>query len=135
SLRVACRGRVPALTLAQAGGGADGPALKGTRQAWFGEALVDVPVYDRYRLSAGTRIPGPAIIEEREATTIVAPGDAVTVDDTGTLRIAIAVQPPAAARITPETPMPQAVGLIEADPVSLEIMWARLVTVVEEMWH
>ena len=26
-------------------------------------------------------------------------------------------------------------ALIEADPVSLEIMWARLVTVAEEMWH
>ena len=26
-------------------------------------------------------------------------------------------------------------ALIERDPVSLEIMWARLVTVVEEMWH
>ena len=26
-------------------------------------------------------------------------------------------------------------ALIESDPVSLEIMWARLITVVEEMWQ
>jgi 5-oxoprolinase (ATP-hydrolysing) len=32
-------------------------------------------------------------------------------------------------------PIEQAMALIESDPVSLEIMWARLVTVVEEMWH
>ena len=43
---------------------------------------------------------------------------------------------PAAARITADhadRTRPRA--LIEADPVSLEIMWSRLVTVVEEMWH
>jgi 5-oxoprolinase (ATP-hydrolysing)/N-methylhydantoinase A len=29
----------------------------------------------------------------------------------------------------------EAVALIESDPVSLEIMWSRLVNIVEEMWH
>ena len=56
-------------------------------------------------------------------------------DKTGTLHVIIAVVPPVAARITQATPPDVARGLIEADPVSLEIMWARLVTVVEEMWH
>ena len=59
----------------------------------------------------------------------------MTVDATGTLRIRIALAAPAAARITPDMPIAEAMALIEADPVSLEIMWARLVTVVEEMWH
>ncbi len=135
SLRVACRGPIPALTLAQVGAASPGDALKGTRPAWFGECFVATPVYDRYLLTAGTTIPGPAIIEEREATTIVAPGDRVSVDPTGTLRIAIAVPAPAAGRILRDTPLAEAVALIESDPVSLEIMWARLVTVVEEMWH
>lgn len=135
SLRVACRGPIPALTLAQAGTTADGPALKATRPAWFGDGFVDTPVYDRYRLTQATIIDGPAIIEEREATTVIAPGDRLHVDAGGTLRIAIAVQPQAAARITEATPLAEATALIEADPVSLEIMWARLVTVVEEMWH
>jgi 5-oxoprolinase (ATP-hydrolysing) len=39
-----------------------------------------------------------------------------------------------AARVTANTPLAEAVALIEADPISLEIMWSRLVNVVEEMW-
>ena len=135
SVRVACRGRVPELALEQAGLGATGEARKGSRPAWFGDGFVETPVYDRYLLAPGARLAGPAIIEEREATTVVAPGDTLRVDATGTLRIAVAVAPPAAARITGTTPRAEAEALIEADPVSLEIMWARLVTVVEEMWH
>ena len=135
SLRVRCRGPVPQLTLAQADRPATGAAQKGTRQAWFGDGFVETAVYDRYALTPGSTVPGPAIIEEREATAVVAPGDVVTVDATGTLRIAIAVAAPASARITGATPVAEAMALIEADPVSLEIMWARLVTVVEEMWH
>ena len=135
SIRVACRGPIPALTLAQTANPSEGAARKGSRPAWFGDGYVDTPVYDRYRLAPGDALEGPAIIEEREATTIIPPGDRVTVDGTGTLRIAIAVQAQAAARITQDTPLAEATALIESDPVSLEIMWARLVTVVEEMWH
>jgi 5-oxoprolinase (ATP-hydrolysing)/N-methylhydantoinase A len=135
SLRVRCNGPIPELALAQADAAATGNARKGTRRAYFTDGFVATPVYDRYALRAGETIAGPAIIEEREATTIIAPGDRVTVDGTGTLRIRIAVTPPAAARITPATPLAEARALIESDPVSLEIMWARLVTVVEEMWH
>ncbi len=135
SVRVRCRGPIPELAIVQAGSAATGEARKGSRQAYFGDRFVEVPVYDRYALSMGVEIAGPAIIEEREATTIVAPGDLVTVDATGSLRVRIAVTEPMAARITPLTPLAEARALIESDPVSLEIMWARLVTVVEEMWH
>ena len=135
SIRIRCRGPIPELTLAQAEAAATGAAKKGSRQAFFGDGFVDTPVYDRYALGAGAEIAGPAIIEEREATTILAPGDRMTVDGTGTMRIAIAVTEAAAARITPATPLTEARALIESDPVSLEIMWARLITVVEEMWH
>ena len=64
------------------GGSAHGDAVKGTRQAYFPSAngYVDCPVYDRYHLQAGTEFPGPAIIEEAEATTIVRPGESVSVD-------------------------------------------------------
>jgi 5-oxoprolinase (ATP-hydrolysing)/N-methylhydantoinase A len=126
---------VPALTVAQAGGAVSGAALKGTRSAWFGEGFVDTPVYDRYALVPGAVLQGPAIIEEREATTILGPDDRLTVDDSGTLRIAVAVAVAPAAKVTPAMPLAQARALIESDPVSLEIMWSRLVTVVEEMWH
>jgi 5-oxoprolinase (ATP-hydrolysing)/N-methylhydantoinase A len=135
SLRVRCRGPSPELAIAETEAGGSGPERKGFRDAWFDGSFVRVPVYDRYLLRPGTRLTGPAIIEEREATTIVSPADAVSVGATGTLHIAVAVIPPAAARITRHTPHAEARALIEADPVSLEIMWARLVTVVEEMWH
>jgi len=135
SLRVRCRGPLPELAVAQQETTDAGPELKGFRRAFLGDGFAQVPVYDRYLLRPGTNIAGPAIVEEREATTIVAAGDTVTVDPAGSLRIAVAVTPPAAARITRDTPPAEARALIEADPVSLEIMWARLVTVVEEMWH
>src|SRR5262249_2478078 len=32
------------------------------------------------------------------------------------------------------TPLAEAMRRIEADPIALEIMWSRLVTVVDEMW-
>ena len=135
SFRVRCRGPLPQLSLTEAGVRSAGAAQKGTRAAWFEGAFVDTPVYDRYALAQGTRITGPAIIEEREATTIIPPGDSVTVDASGTLAIHIGLAAAPAARVTAATPIEQAAALIESDPVSLEIMWSRLVTVVEEMWH
>ncbi len=135
SFRVRCRGPLPVLSLTEAGAHASGTALKGKRPAWFGDRFVPTPVYDRYTLARDAAIEGPAIIEEREATTVVLPGDRVTVDASGTLRIAIGLPGAPAARITVDMPLAQAAALIEADPVSLEIMWSRLVTVVEEMWQ
>ena len=41
----------------------------------------DIPVYSRYALLPGTSFPGPAIIEERESTTIVGPGSHCTIDE------------------------------------------------------
>ncbi|MDE2334894.1 MAG: hydantoinase B/oxoprolinase family protein [Rhodospirillales bacterium] len=135
SLRVRCRGPLPALSLAQAGAAGAGAARKGTRRAYFGDGMVEAPVYDRYALAPGARIAGPAMIEERESTTVIGPADSLVVDDVGALRITVGVPQPAAARITPATPVAEAAALIESDPVSLEIMWSRLISVVEEMWH
>ena len=58
-------------------------ALKGTRRAWFAEtgAYVDTPVYDRYALTPGTELSGPAIVEERESTAVIGPGASCRVDD------------------------------------------------------
>ena len=59
-----------------------GNALKGRRKAYCKDSggFVDCAVYDRYRLRAGHRIDGPAIIEERESTAVVGPNDAAEVD-------------------------------------------------------
>lgn len=41
---------------------------------------VSTPVFDRYRLRSGTRLSGPAIIEERESTAIVGPSGSAEID-------------------------------------------------------
>ena len=70
---------------------ASGPAVPATtRQVYFREfGWSEVPVYERADLRAGHRFSGPAIVEEREATTVVAPGTTAEVDVTGTLVIRI----------------------------------------------
>ena len=64
-----------------------GAGSKGTRPAYFPEAggFVPTPVYDRYSLAGGATFEGPAIVEERESTTIIGPGARVRVDATRTL--------------------------------------------------
>ena len=57
-------------------------ARKGTRPAYFPEAggFVEASVYDRMALAPGAEISGPALIEERESTCVVGPGDTARVD-------------------------------------------------------
>jgi 5-oxoprolinase (ATP-hydrolysing)/N-methylhydantoinase A len=132
--RVTAEGPLPQLDIREASGRSDAQARKGTRPAWFDGRFAETPVYERYALKAGDRLDGPAIIEEREATTVVPPGDTLLVDDSFNLRIRIAALPAVPARITAATPLPEAVAQLEADSIGLEIMWSRLITVVEEMW-
>ena len=132
NLRVTVTGATPALALDKQPGQA-AMARKGERRAWFGNGFQLAAVYDRYALTEACEIDGPAIVEEREATTVVAPGDTLRVDAAGNLRIAIG----AASSMTlvrPEMSHEQARTAIEADPIALEIMWSRLTTVVDEMW-
>lgn len=70
---------------------AAGAAQKGARMAFMGDeaGFTATPVYDRYRLVAGDAITGPAIIEERESTTVIWPGDRLRVDAYGNLRISV----------------------------------------------
>jgi N-methylhydantoinase A len=55
---------------------------RGERPAYFPETsgYVNCPVYDRYQLTAGMVLHGPAIIEERESTVVVGPEARVEVD-------------------------------------------------------
>jgi len=55
-----------------------------TRRVWFSpEGVVDCPVYDRDDLTPADRILGPAVIEELDSTTIVHPGQCVTISPHG----------------------------------------------------
>jgi N-methylhydantoinase A len=54
--------------------------------AWFKEiAFQEVPLYDRDRLGPGAQLIGPAIMRMREATVVINPGWAGTIDSQGTL--------------------------------------------------
>jgi N-methylhydantoinase A len=57
------------------------PIPKRARNAYFPDSgYVETPVYDRYALQPGSAFAGPAIIEERESTTIVGPSARIRVD-------------------------------------------------------
>ncbi len=51
-----------------------------TRPVWNGEALVASPVYDRSQLTIGSHFGGPAVLEQYDTTTYVAPGWEARVD-------------------------------------------------------
>jgi N-methylhydantoinase A len=68
---------VPAWRLAPDGAA---PAPKRERDVYLGGVYRRVPVYDRERLPVGTRIAGPAIVEERESTVVVTARFDLTVD-------------------------------------------------------
>jgi len=80
-------GGSPRIALAKAGASSADVRRKGTRRAYFPEArgYTDTPVYDRYELAAGTSLTGPAIVEERESTTVLPPGVTATVDEYASL--------------------------------------------------
>jgi 5-oxoprolinase (ATP-hydrolysing)/N-methylhydantoinase A len=52
-----------------------------------GAGFVPTSVHRREALAPGARVPGPAIVEEREATTVVPPGTGLDVDELGNLVI------------------------------------------------
>ena len=76
-------GGSPRIALAKSGASSADVRRKATRRAYFPEArgYTDTPVYDRYELAAGTSLTGPAIVEERESTTVIPPGASATVDE------------------------------------------------------
>jgi N-methylhydantoinase A len=86
SWRVVAQGPKPHVTLPKAKAGASRDAesaRKGMRQIYLPKHrdTVKIPVYDRYKLVFGTRLQGPAIIEERESTVVVnGPAD-ISVDE------------------------------------------------------
>ena len=83
--KVLVRAPQPAVRLREEGirGTADAKdALKGTRPVYFQTVgqYVDCQVYDRYLLLTGHTVQGPAIIEERESTSVIGPRDKGSID-------------------------------------------------------
>jgi N-methylhydantoinase A len=62
-------------------GGGEAEALRGERRVHFpGFGTHPTAVYDRLALRPGQRFDGPAVVEERESTTVLDPGAKVEVD-------------------------------------------------------
>lgn len=87
--RVVSSGPAPAVKLRLTSSNTPGDARKGTRQAYFPSAggFVDTAVFDRYLLTPGERVDGPAIVEERESTVVVPPGAHCVVRDDAALEV------------------------------------------------
>jgi N-methylhydantoinase A len=67
-----------------------GAARRTTRPVWFEEAgWRDTPVYARERLPADARFTGPAIVEQLDCTSVIAPGDRVELDPIGNLVVTV----------------------------------------------
>jgi N-methylhydantoinase A len=64
-------------------------ARVGERQAYFAPAgFVATPVYQRDGLPLGAALPGPAIVEQPDTTTVIPPGWTARAEESGSLRIA-----------------------------------------------
>ena len=89
SLRVSAIGRLGKPQIAEIARGEKTPppnARRGVRTVTFESAgAVEATVYDRAKLLQDNIIEGPAIIEEVASTTVVEPGDTVTVNSFGHL--------------------------------------------------
>ncbi|HEY2794926.1 MAG TPA: hydantoinase/oxoprolinase family protein, partial [Micromonosporaceae bacterium] len=102
------------------------PALKKRRDIYLPEkgSYESVPVYDRYLLTAGQEIQGPAIVEERETTVVLPVGSFATVDPFGDLVVDLA----------PSRAVSAAQDRSGFDAATLEILWSRLHGITEEMF-
>lgn len=77
----------PRVTSSVVGAGSDGQAFIGRRTAWHRESggQLEWSIFNRDLLETGDEVKGPAIVEEAAATTLVAPGQRLTVDTYGNM--------------------------------------------------
>ena len=87
NIRARFTGRTPKPKLPRVppGGPSPAAALLSKSPVFFEERRTETAVYDRAKLRAGNRIPGPAIIAEYSATTLIPAAWAARVDHIGNL--------------------------------------------------
>ena len=83
----------PALPALASRGGTLRDARTAIRRVWFARnGFVACPVYARARLPRCARVRGPAVLEQTDATTVIAPGDVAQVDRLGNLLVTVATR-------------------------------------------
>ncbi|MSQ18712.1 MAG: hydantoinase/oxoprolinase family protein [Betaproteobacteria bacterium] len=95
SIRTSVAGAMPKPALSKIATGSAAPpaeASNGIRKVYFSAAggWVDTHTFQREHLRAGNVIIGPALIEEYASTTVMLPGDKLSVDALGNLSIEVA---------------------------------------------
>jgi N-methylhydantoinase A len=82
NLRAIGRGTVPVpeIPAHERGPSDPAPAKKGSQRVWASDGEHEVPTFERGELTAGMRIPGYAIIEQYDATTVILPDHVAEVD-------------------------------------------------------
>ncbi len=93
NIRLTARGVLPKPQPAAAESrSVDGPGAVAARPVWFAaDAAVDSQVFDRTALQPGQTIPGPAVIDQLDATVLVFPGDTARVDEQRNLIMELAL--------------------------------------------
>ena len=66
---VGSRAVVPLEALAPTDGGPVEPTSK--RSVWFEQGWLETPIYERRRVPAGSRLDGPAVIEQLDTTIVI----------------------------------------------------------------
>lgn len=102
------------------------PSPVATSRVWMEDRWwYDVPVFDRESLSSGARVSGPAIVSEKNATTVIDPGWSGTINNRGHLKL---------ARKTAEVPaVAEHVHAGKPDPVRLEVFNRLFMHIAEQM--
>jgi N-methylhydantoinase A len=78
----------PVLRSPSPAGGSLASAQVGERRAHFAPGgWAPTAIFDRARLPGGARLPGPAIVEQPDTTTVIPPGHVAIVEASGNLRI------------------------------------------------
>ena len=107
SVRVQVSQPPPALEVARPPAAADAtPKASRDIHVAAGSGMERVAVYERTELRIGQEIVGPAVIEERESTTVIGPGDRLRVDPLGCLVVDLVIHRPAAAASEAEDEAP-----------------------------
>ena len=71
---------VPEIPAHEVGPSDPSSARRGVQRVWAGGEEHEVPTFERSALEAGMRLPGYAIVEQYDATTVVLPGHVARVD-------------------------------------------------------
>ncbi|QSG08042.1 hydantoinase/oxoprolinase family protein [Halapricum desulfuricans] len=87
NVRLRAIGEIPSIDVRTGVKGAVRDAVLGERSVQFGDEEHEVTVYEHDRLPPGGEFDGPAVVQAAESTTVVHPGQSVSVDDRGTLVI------------------------------------------------